>query len=84
MILTEEQLLIQETARKFAQQRLAPNSAQWERQAAFPRNIFRELGELGFMGVTVPVEWGGAGADNVPTPSCCRRSPLVMVRSPPC
>jgi butyryl-CoA dehydrogenase len=65
MILTDEQLLIQETARKFAQQRLAPYSAQWEREAAFPRGIFRELGELGFMGVTVPVEWGGAGADNV-------------------
>ncbi|MBO0741680.1 MAG: acyl-CoA dehydrogenase family protein [Hyphomicrobiaceae bacterium] len=65
MILTEEHLLIQETARRFAQQRLAPNSALWERQAAFPRGIFRELGELGFMGVSVPVEWGGAGADNV-------------------
>ena len=65
MILTEEQLLIQETARKFAQERLAPNSAQWERDAAFPRGIFKELGELGFMGMTVPVEWGGAGADNV-------------------
>jgi alkylation response protein AidB-like acyl-CoA dehydrogenase len=65
MILTEEQLLIQETARKFAQERLAPNSAQWERQAAFPQGLFKALGELGFMGVTVPVEWGGAGADNV-------------------
>jgi butyryl-CoA dehydrogenase len=65
MILTEEQLLIQETARKFAQERLAPNSAQWEREAAFPRGLFRELGALGFMGMTVPVEWGGAGADHV-------------------
>ena len=65
MILTEEQLLIQETARKFAQERLAPNSAQWERDCAFPRGLFKELGELGFLGMTVPVEWGGAGADNV-------------------
>jgi len=65
MILSEEQLLIQETARRFAQERLAPNSAQWEREAAFPPGIMRELGELGFMGMTVPVEWGGAGADNV-------------------
>src|SRR5581483_6197458 len=65
MILSEEQLLVQQTARRFAQERLVPNSAQWEQNAAFPRGIFRELGELGFMGVTVPVEWGGAGADNV-------------------
>jgi alkylation response protein AidB-like acyl-CoA dehydrogenase len=65
MILTEEQLLIQESARKFAAERLAPNSAQWERQAAFPREIVAELGALGFMGMTVPLEWGGAGADYV-------------------
>jgi butyryl-CoA dehydrogenase len=65
MILNEEQLLIQDSARKFAQQRLAPNSAQWERQAAFPREIIAEMGALGFMGMTVPPEWGGAGADYV-------------------
>jgi alkylation response protein AidB-like acyl-CoA dehydrogenase len=65
MILTEEQLLIQETARKFSQERIAPNSAQWERDCAFPPGLFRELGELGFMGMTVPPEWGGAGADHV-------------------
>ncbi|HEY5829933.1 MAG TPA: acyl-CoA dehydrogenase family protein [Hyphomicrobiaceae bacterium] len=65
MILTEEQLAVQESARKFAQDRLAPNSAKWEQEARFPRDIFREMGDLGLMGVTIPVEWGGAGADNV-------------------
>lgn len=65
MILSEEQLLIRDTARKFAQERLAPNSAQWEREAAFPPGIFAQLGALGFMGMTVPVDWGGSGADNV-------------------
>jgi butyryl-CoA dehydrogenase len=65
MLLSEEQLLIQESARKFAQERLTPNSAEWERKAAFPRGIFQELGAMGFMGMTVPVEWGGAGADYV-------------------
>ena len=39
MILSEEQQLIQESARKFSQERLAPNSAKWEREAAFPRSI---------------------------------------------
>jgi butyryl-CoA dehydrogenase len=65
MMLTEEQLLIQESARKFAQERLAPHSAQWEREAAFPRQIIAELGALGLMGMTVPLEWGGAGADYI-------------------
>ena len=65
MMLTEEQLLIQESARKFAQERLAPHSAQWEREATFPRQIIAELGALGFMGMTVPLEWGGAGADYI-------------------
>src|SRR5438132_2239881 len=65
MVPTEEQRLIQESARKFAQERLAPHSAQWEQEAAFPRRIIEELGALGFMGMTVPAEWGGADADNV-------------------
>jgi butyryl-CoA dehydrogenase len=65
MILNEEQRLIRESARKFAQERLAPNAAEWERKAAFPRAIIKELGDLGLMGVTVPVEWGGTGADYV-------------------
>ena len=65
MILTEEQRLIRESARKFARERLAPHSAEWERAAAFPRAVISELGDLGFMGLTVPIEWGGAGADYV-------------------
>jgi alkylation response protein AidB-like acyl-CoA dehydrogenase len=65
MILSEEQLAIQESARKFARERLAPHSAEWEQKAAFPPGIFQELGALGLMGMTVPTEWGGAGADNV-------------------
>ena len=65
MILTEEQLAVQESARKFSQERLVPNSAKWEQEARFPREIIAEMGELGLMGVTIPVEWGGAGADNV-------------------
>src|SRR5262245_32221024 len=65
MILNQEQLLIQETARKFAQQRVAPYSAEWERAGAFRPGLFGELGGLGMMGMTVPTDWGGAGADNV-------------------
>jgi alkylation response protein AidB-like acyl-CoA dehydrogenase len=65
MILTEEQDMIRATARDFSRAQLAPNAAEWERTATFPRQALREMGKLGFMGMTVPPEWGGAGADYV-------------------
>jgi butyryl-CoA dehydrogenase len=65
MILTQEQEMIRNTAREFAQRRLAPHSAEWERTSTFPRDALKEMGALGFLGMTVPTEWGGANADYV-------------------
>jgi len=65
MILGEEHELIRETARAFAQASLAPHSAQWEAAGRFPRAVIGEMGRLGLMGMTVPEEWDGAGADYV-------------------
>jgi butyryl-CoA dehydrogenase len=65
MLLTEEQERIRETARGFAQRVLAPQSAEWERRAEFPRAALREMGKLGLLGMTVPPEWDGVGADYV-------------------
>ena len=65
MLLTEEHERIRKTARDFAQTWLAPYSAEWDHNAIFPRNALRDLGKLGFMGLTVPPEWDGAGADHV-------------------
>lgn len=65
MILNEQQSMIRDTARQFAQQRLKPNSAAWDRDRTFPRDALAEMGRLGFLGMTVPVEWGGVGADVV-------------------
>ncbi|MGW8369418.1 MAG: acyl-CoA dehydrogenase family protein [Gammaproteobacteria bacterium] len=65
MILTEQQQMVQDAAADFAQQRLAPNSSEWAEQKAVPEDVLREMGELGFMGMTVPEEWGGAGLDYV-------------------
>jgi alkylation response protein AidB-like acyl-CoA dehydrogenase len=65
MILTEEQELIRATARGFARANLAPYAADWERDAIFPHQALKAMGQLGFMGMTVPPEWGGAGADYV-------------------
>lgn len=61
--LTEEQRMFQETARDFAQKEIAPIAAQIDEERAFPRETVRKMGELGFMGVAIPEEYGGAGAD---------------------
>jgi butyryl-CoA dehydrogenase len=64
-MLTEEQVLIVETARAFARERLAPDAAEWDRTGKLPRAVLDELGELGFLGMTVAPEWDGAGTDYV-------------------
>jgi alkylation response protein AidB-like acyl-CoA dehydrogenase len=61
--LTDEQREIRELARRFAAERIAPQAADWDRNKTFPQDVFKELGELGLMGVCVPEEHGGAGAD---------------------
>jgi alkylation response protein AidB-like acyl-CoA dehydrogenase len=61
--LTAEQREIRSLARRFAEEKIAPNAAEWDRSHTFPRDLFGELGELGLMGVCVPEEQGGAGAD---------------------
>jgi butyryl-CoA dehydrogenase len=63
--LTDSQILIRDTARAFAQEKLAPNAAEWDRSATFPKAAIAEMGTLGFMGMLVPEEWGGAGSDHV-------------------
>jgi alkylation response protein AidB-like acyl-CoA dehydrogenase len=63
--LNETQQLIRETATKFANEKLAPGSIERDEQERFPVAEIRELGELGFMGMMVPEEWGGAGLDTI-------------------
>lgn len=63
--LTEEQLLIQRTAREFAERRLAPAAAARDRAGTFPLAELRELGQLGLLGVAVPEDLGGAAAGTV-------------------
>ena len=65
MLLTEEQELIRDTARAFAQEKVLPNVRAWEAAGEIPRALLGEMGKLGFMGMTVPPEWGGAGANMV-------------------
>src|SRR5215471_8376503 len=61
--LTPEQREIQSLAREFADAEIAPRAGEWDREHRFPTQVFARLGELGLMGVCVPEEYGGAGAD---------------------
>lgn len=65
MILTEEQRMVRDMARAFAQDRIAPNAAAWEKAGEIPADVLREMGELGLMGMTMPEQWGGAETDYV-------------------
>jgi alkylation response protein AidB-like acyl-CoA dehydrogenase len=62
---TETQEMIRETARKFADDRLAPTAIERDEKSEFPHDLVKEMAELGFMGMMVPEEWGGAGLDTV-------------------
>ena len=63
--LTETHQMIRDTARKFADDKLAPGSIERDEHEEFPHAAVKELGELGFMGMMVPEEWGGAGLDTI-------------------
>ncbi len=61
--LTEEQLLIRETAAAFVAKEVKPHAHRLDRDAVYPSELVRRLGALGFMGICIPQEFGGAGAD---------------------
>ena len=63
--LTEQQRMIRDMARDFAQQSIAPVAAELDRTERFPADIVKQMGELGFMGMNVEEKWGGAGLDTL-------------------
>jgi len=65
MLLNDDQEMIRQTARRFARERLAPFSAEWDRTHEFPRDRIEEMGRLGLMGMFVPEAYGGAATDHV-------------------
>ena len=60
--LTEEERLIRDTARNFSQDKLMPRVLEANRNEVFDREIMNEFGEFGFLGSTIPEEYGGVGA----------------------
>jgi alkylation response protein AidB-like acyl-CoA dehydrogenase len=63
--LTPEQQMIQTMAREFAENEVRPIAGELDRDARFPHETVKRMGELGLMGITVSEEWGGSGADTV-------------------
>lgn len=63
--LTQEQKMIRDTVREFAEAEIAPHASALDREERFPLDTFRKMGKLGLMGLPIPEEYGGAGADMV-------------------
>ncbi|MFQ6060123.1 MAG: acyl-CoA dehydrogenase family protein, partial [Thermoplasmata archaeon] len=63
--LTEEQEMIKKMVRDFAEKEIAPLARENDERGSYPREIVDKLGELGIMGMTIPTEYGGAGADHI-------------------
>lgn len=58
---SEEQNLIAESAKEFAEQYIRPNIMKWDKDSFFPVDVFKKAGEMGFMGIFIPEEYGGSG-----------------------
>ena len=63
MSFAEEHELFRGTVRRFVQEEIVPNVEDWEEREEIPRELFRRMGELGFLGVDFPPEYGGGGGD---------------------
>ncbi len=62
---TEEQLLIQDMTKNFAEEQIKPYAAEWDSKAEFPAQALKKMGELGLLGMLVSEEWGGSATGNL-------------------
>lgn len=62
-MMTDEQTAMRDMVRNFVRDEVIPHAAEWDRQHLVPKETLQKLGEFGFFGVSIPIEWGGAGAD---------------------
>ncbi len=62
---TEEHEMIRDAAREFAQKEIVPIAAEFDETGEFPFRTIKKMGEMGFMGIEVPEEYGGAGMDTL-------------------
>ena len=63
MVLDQDHLMVRDAVRTFVREAVTPYAAQWDRERTFPKDVHRQLAELGAYGVLVPEAYGGAGMD---------------------
>jgi len=63
--LSDDLMALQEVARKFAAETIAPNARKWDREADLPRDVVKKLADLGFLGIFTPTEYGGSGLEDL-------------------
>ncbi|MFM0081172.1 MULTISPECIES: acyl-CoA dehydrogenase family protein [Paraburkholderia] len=63
MVLDQDHLMVRDAVRTFVREAVTPHAAQWDRDRTFPKDVHRQLAELGAYGVLVPEAYGGAGMD---------------------
>src|SRR3546814_5905158 len=62
IVLNDDELMIRETARRFAAERVAPFAAEWDRSGQLPAGLLNEMGRLGLFGLLIPPAYGGSGS----------------------
>src|SRR6266850_6484452 len=63
--LTDENRLVRQSARAFAEGEILPHIREWDEKGGFPRELFAQMGELGFLGAPIPEAYGGSGMDYI-------------------
>ncbi|MDA3128567.1 acyl-CoA dehydrogenase [Aliibacillus thermotolerans] len=63
--LTNEQKMTRDMVREFAEQEIAPHAREWDEKAIFPEETFKQMGELGLLGIPFPEKYGGSGGDTI-------------------
>ena len=81
-VLSEENIMFRDAVRKFAEEKITPNVKTWEKEGKYPDEYYRYLAEMGFMGLLVPEEYGGAGGSMVDLAILCEEMGRAGVSIP--
>ena len=81
-VLSEENIMFRDAVRKFAEEKITPHVKSWEKEGKYPDEYYRYLEEMGFMGLLVPEEYGGAGGSMVDLAILCEEMGRAGVSIP--